>query len=133
MQFNLLLKKNEVKYSISISYINSFKSTLNHEKQPTFLTYPLCYGKFYYALNLFVKREKCMDPRFHIGRILIVTGIVLVVVGLVIIYTNKIPLLGRLPGDINIRGKNWSFHFPIVTGLILSLILTFLLNLFLRR
>ncbi|MFC1693821.1 DUF2905 domain-containing protein [Candidatus Latescibacterota bacterium] len=74
-----------------------------------------------------------MDPRFHIGRMLVILGVLLVGVGIVIMYINRIPLLGRLPGDITIRGKNWSFYFPIVTCIIISLILTFIINLFFRR
>lgn len=41
--------------------------------------------------------------------------------------------LGRLPGDFHWQGKGWSVHFPLVTMLILSLLLTLLLNLFWRR
>ena len=74
-----------------------------------------------------------MVPRFHIGIMLVIIGILFVVIGLAVIYIHKIPLIGRLPGDINIHGKGWSFHFPIMTGLIISLILTIILNLFLRR
>ncbi len=74
-----------------------------------------------------------MAPRFHIGLMFVILGILLVVTGLAIMYIHKIPLIGRLPGDINIYGKGWSFHFPIMTGLIISLILTIILNLFLRR
>ncbi|MBN1291538.1 MAG: DUF2905 domain-containing protein [Candidatus Latescibacteria bacterium] len=74
-----------------------------------------------------------MDGRFHTGYILILAGIVLVVAGLAMIYIGKIPFPGRLPGDINIYGKNWSFHFPIVTGLIISLILTIIFTILFRR
>ena len=74
-----------------------------------------------------------MDPRFHLGRILILLGIAFIISGLVIMYIGKIPFIGRLPGDITLRGKNWSFYFPLVTCLILSIILTLVLNLFLRR
>jgi hypothetical protein len=44
----------------------------------------------------------------------------------------KLPWIGRLPGDIHIERRNFSIHFPIVTSLLLSVILTILLNLFLR-
>ena len=74
-----------------------------------------------------------MAPRFHIGLMFVILGILLVFTGLAVMYIHKIPLIGRLPGDINIHGKGWSFHFPIMTGLIISLILTIILNLFLRR
>lgn len=74
-----------------------------------------------------------MEPRFLIGIILVITGIFLVIAGLCFMYIDKIPMVGRLPGDISIHGKGWSFHFPIVTALILSIILTIILNLFFRR
>jgi hypothetical protein len=45
----------------------------------------------------------------------------------------RIPFLGKLPGDISIDRGNVHFYFPIVTGLLLSLVLTVLLNVFLRR
>jgi len=74
-----------------------------------------------------------MDNRLHIGSILVLMGIVLAAAGLIIIYINRIPYIGRLPGDINIHGKDWSFHFPIVTCILLSIILTVILNLLFRR
>ena len=43
-----------------------------------------------------------------------------------------VPWLGHLPGDIHYEGKNASFHFPMVTCIVLSIILTVLLNLVLR-
>ncbi len=69
-------------------------------------------------------------PFGNFGRLLIVLGAVLVAVGALLILAPKIPFLGRLPGDIHIRGKNFSFHFPIVTSILLSVVLTILLNLF---
>jgi hypothetical protein len=41
--------------------------------------------------------------------------------------------LGHLPGDVHAEGKHWTFNFPIVTCLLLSLILTLLLNFLMRR
>ncbi|MCD6308654.1 MAG: DUF2905 domain-containing protein [Candidatus Latescibacteria bacterium] len=74
-----------------------------------------------------------MDPRFDTGRMLIIAGIILAAAGLLVMFSGRLPFIGRLPGDITIRGKGWSFHFPIVTGLIISLILTLVLNIFFRR
>ncbi len=56
-------------------------------------------------------------------------GVLLVVVGLIATFT---PLF-RLPGDIFIRRGNFTFAFPLVSSIIISIILTVLLNLFLRR
>lgn len=69
-----------------------------------------------------------------IGRTLIVLGILLVVAGVLFTLGEKLPLrFGRLPGDIEIRGKNSVFYFPIVTCVILSVVLSLLLWLFGRR
>lgn len=48
----------------------------------------------------------------------------MVVVGLALMYSDKIPLLGKLPGDIHIRKDHTEFYFPIVTSLVLSLALS---------
>ncbi len=63
-----------------------------------------------------------------IGKILILTGIVLVVAGILFIFWDKLPFSGKLPGDIFIEKGNTRFMFPIASCLILSLILTILLN-----
>jgi hypothetical protein len=69
-----------------------------------------------------------------VGRTLIIIGLVLVAAGLLITFGERLPVkLGRLPGDIVIRGKNGAFYFPIVTSLLLSAILTLAMWLFNRR
>jgi len=67
------------------------------------------------------------------GKTLIYLGVILVIVGVVLHYGGKFFSLGRLPGDIHWEKGNFSFHFPIVTSLILSILLTIILNLFTRR
>ena len=67
------------------------------------------------------------------AKLLILMGMVLVVVGGLLLFAGKVPFLGRLPGDIAIRRGNWSFYFPLATSILLSLLLTLLLNLFGRR
>lgn len=69
----------------------------------------------------------------EIGRLLLVLGIILVVVGVIFMFADKIPLIGRLPGDILIKRKNFSFYFPIVTCILLSVLLTVIFNLFFRK
>ncbi len=68
-----------------------------------------------------------------LGKFLIFTGVILVLIGLLLTLTPKIPYLGRLPGDIIIKKENFTFYFPIVTCIIISILLTILLNLFFRR
>jgi len=68
-----------------------------------------------------------------LGKIFIVTGVLLIFAGMFFVLANRIPFLGKLPGDIYIHKKHFSFFFPITTSIIVSIILTILLNLFLKR
>ncbi len=67
-----------------------------------------------------------------LGRILIIIGAIILVLGLLLVFGGRIPLLGRLPGDILIRKDGISFYFPVVTLLLLSLVLTVIINLVFR-
>lgn len=67
------------------------------------------------------------------GKILIFLGVILIIVGGLFLLGNKIPFLGKLPGDIAIQKKNFSFYFPVTTSIIVSIILSFLMWLFSRR
>jgi len=64
----------------------------------------------------------------NIGRLFIIMGVILVAVGLILTFWQKIPLIGRLPGDIYFERGNFRFYFPIVTSILLSLILTFIFH-----
>lgn len=67
------------------------------------------------------------------GRILIVFGLVVAGVGVLLWLGGKTGVpLGRLPGDIHIERDGWSFHFPLVTCIVLSIVLTVALNLIAR-
>lgn len=68
-----------------------------------------------------------------LGRLLIVLGVLLALVGVVLVLLGRLPWAGRLPGDIVVRRGTWTFYFPIVTSLLLSLFLTLLLWLIGRR
>ena len=74
-----------------------------------------------------------MEPFGGFGKTLILLGAVLMVLGVVFVLAPKLPFLGKLPGDIHLRGKNWNFSFPVVTCIVISIVLTLLLNLFWRR
>ncbi|MCZ6700546.1 MAG: DUF2905 domain-containing protein [bacterium] len=69
----------------------------------------------------------------HVARYLIIFGIVLVALGGVLFLAGKLPWLGRLPGDFAFKGKRVTFYFPLTTSIILSIVLTVLINLFFRR
>lgn len=67
-----------------------------------------------------------------IGRTLLLIGFLLIVTGALLVIGERFGL-GRLPGDIVWRRKNTTIAFPIATSLLLSVVLTVLLNLWLRR
>lgn len=67
------------------------------------------------------------------GRILIFSGLVLICLGAVILLAQKIPFLGRLPGDICIKKERFTFYFPLATCLLLSLAASLFFRLFSRR
>jgi hypothetical protein len=71
-----------------------------------------------------------MSP--ELGRILLVIGLVLVVIGGLAAMGVRLPF-GRLPGDIAITGEHGGIYIPIASMIVLSIILTILANLFLRR
>ena len=68
-----------------------------------------------------------------VGKLLILSGVILLVIGAILTFAPKLPWLGRLPGDILIQRGRFTFAFPLATCLLLSLLLTLLANLFLRR
>jgi DUF2905 family protein len=68
-----------------------------------------------------------------IGRLLIIGGVILALIGVVIVLAPNIPFLGRLPGDIRIDNGNVKVFIPLGTMLVISLILTLILNLANRR
>jgi len=68
-----------------------------------------------------------------LAKTIILFGCFLILIGLGMLLINKIPFLGKLPGDIVWRKGNFTFFFPLATSLLLSLILTLFLNLLFRR
>jgi hypothetical protein len=69
----------------------------------------------------------------EIGRVLLVAGAVVAALGALLLLCDTIPWIGRLPGDIVVRRRNWTLYAPIVTSVLLSLILTLLVRLLTRR
>lgn len=64
------------------------------------------------------------------GRLLIVVGVVTAAIGVVMTLAGRVPLLGRLPGDLTVRGDGWTFYAPIATSILVSIVLTAALSLF---
>lgn len=73
-----------------------------------------------------------MENISGLGKMIFIAGIIIAVVGLIIMFFNKIPFIGKMPGDIIIKKENFTFYFPIVTSILLSIILS-LIFYFLRR
>ena len=70
----------------------------------------------------------------ELGKTLIVLGAILLAVGLLLTFSDRLPLrIGRLPGDMVYRRGNFTFYFPLVTSILVSLALTLLFWLFGRR
>jgi len=65
-----------------------------------------------------------------LGKMLILLGVFIILIGILLVIGEKIPWIGRLPGDIIIRKKNFTFYFPIVTSILISILLTLLFTLF---
>jgi len=73
-----------------------------------------------------------MGSMGDVGRLLIVAGALLLGVGLFFTLGGRVPFLGRLPGDISFRSGNVQVFVPLVTCLLLSVVLTLVLNLLFR-
>ncbi|ABO50192.1 conserved hypothetical protein [Desulforamulus reducens MI-1] len=74
-----------------------------------------------------------MTPFESIAKMLIFAGISIAILGGMLLIVGKIPGIGKLPGDIFVRKGNFTFYFPVVTSILLSILLTFIINLFFRR
>jgi len=68
-----------------------------------------------------------------VGKALILLGLAIVLVGAALTFFDRIPWLGRLPGDIHVQRGQWSLYFPLATCLLISVILSLLFYLLGRR
>lgn len=68
----------------------------------------------------------------ELGKTLVLVGAVIAALGLILMAAGRIPYLGELPGDVRWTGDNWSVYVPLTTCIILSVVLTLLLNLLVR-
>lgn len=73
-----------------------------------------------------------MSPVQFLGKTILLFGLLLVLLGALLTFAGRVPWLGRLPGDIHLQGKSWSFHFPLATCLLLSVLLSLVLRFFLK-
>lgn len=74
------------------------------------------------------------EPLRELGKLLLILGVVLAAVGAFLMLGSRLPWrLGRLPGDLIVKRENFTFYFPLVTSLLLSVIFSMLLWLFGRK
>ena len=69
----------------------------------------------------------------HLGRVLVIAGVLIAIGGVVLLLAGHVPFLGRLPGDIAFRRGPVTVYVPLLTSILLSILLTIALNLILRR
>jgi hypothetical protein len=68
----------------------------------------------------------------EVGRFLVVAGTIILVLGVIFLLSDKIPL-GKLPGDLQIGSGRFKVYIPIATSILLSVILTLIVNFFSRK
>jgi hypothetical protein len=69
----------------------------------------------------------------NMGKLLIVIGLFIVGIGVALLFSGKVPWLGRLPGDFLFQGKQSSFYFPLTTCILISIVLSLVIWLINRR
>lgn len=67
------------------------------------------------------------------GRIIILIGIALIILGLMLSFGPKLPWIGKLPGDVLIKKDGFTLYFPLATSIIISILLTIIINLFTKK
>jgi membrane protein implicated in regulation of membrane protease activity len=72
-------------------------------------------------------------PLHGLGKLLMLVGGIVVLIGALLLLSEKIPWLGRLPGDIYIQRPHFTFFFPLTTSILISIILTLVLYFLSRR
>ncbi len=63
------------------------------------------------------------------AKIIIILGVVLAAIGVVMLFIEKMPFLGKLPGDILIKKEQFTFYFPLTTSILVSIIISLVLYL----
>lgn len=74
-----------------------------------------------------------MDIFNNGGKLLILTGFIIILIGVFLSMFHNIPFIGKLPGDIIIEKKNFKFYFPLTSSIIVSIVLSLILSLLWRK
>ena len=72
-------------------------------------------------------------PSADLGKILLITGVIISLVGVALLLSGKVTWIGRLPGDIMIKRRGFTFYFPLETSILASVIVSLILYLISRR
>jgi len=76
-------------------------------------------------LNSKTKEKLILTLEMHgIGKVLVIAGALMFLLGIILMFSDKIPFLGRLPGDITIKKENFTLYIPVATSIILSIVLS---------
>jgi hypothetical protein len=67
-----------------------------------------------------------------VGKVLVLAGVFLILVGLLFMFWERIPLLGKLPGDLVVQKGSFRVFIPVVTCIVISVVLTIVVNILLR-
>jgi Protein of unknown function (DUF2905) len=65
----------------------------------------------------------------QLGRVLVLIGGVILLLGVLFVFSDRVPFIGRLPGDIRVGGDGWTIYAPVATSIVLSVLLTVILSL----
>jgi len=65
-----------------------------------------------------------------LGKLLVLLGVFIILMGLLLMAGDKIPWIGKLPGDLLIKKEKFTFYVPLTTSILISIILTLLFTLF---
>ena len=65
-----------------------------------------------------------------LGKMLVLLGVFIILIGLLLMVGDKIPWVGKLPGDIVIKKEKFTFYFPLATCILISLLITLFFTLF---
>ena len=65
----------------------------------------------------------------QLGRVLVLVGAAILAFGVLLVVADRVPFIGRLPGDITLRGDGWTLYAPLATSIVLSVLLTVVLGL----
>lgn len=67
------------------------------------------------------------------GKFIFISGIIIAGIGLIVMFIDRIPFIGKLPGDFTIKRDNFTFYFPLATSILISIIVSLVFYFLSRR